>query len=54
MNCIKRLPVIRHIRWLWLSWCLDRHLSNCSQMGIGFVPQDSDIAYLEAVWRGEL
>lgn len=50
---MKTLWGIRHLRWLWHTWRFERYLSECAEMGLGGLPQPSDLAYLEAIWKGE-
>lgn len=51
-NFLGRLPGVRHVRYFYLrarfnAWwhSVGRHL--------GAVPNESDIEYLDRVWRGE-
>lgn len=49
---MKRWPIIRHARWLWLAWCLETHLERYAKMGaMGAHPEDEE--HLCRVWRGE-
>ena len=49
-----RWPVIRHIRYFWGSYRVHRWAAAWYGAGIGLgYPNPSDLAYLEAVWRGE-
>jgi hypothetical protein len=50
---VKRLPVIRHIRWAVLSFMLAHHITRCQRMGIGLFAQPDDEAYLQRVWEGK-
>lgn len=51
---MKRLPVIRHIRWLWLTWRVEVWAHRFGQVGIGLGhPNPSDQQQLDAIWRGE-
>lgn len=50
---MKRLWGIRHIRWFFLHYGLNRHIDRCRSMGLGYFAQQSDIDYLDAVLRGE-
>jgi hypothetical protein len=52
---MKKLWGIRHIRYAVLAWRVYRFARAWGQIGIGLgYPNPSDIAYLDAVWRGEL
>ena len=51
---MKRWPVIRHVRYFWLAWQVSRWARAWGQAGIGLgVPNQADVAHLEAIWRGE-
>jgi hypothetical protein len=49
----KRLPVIRHIRAIHLSWCLARHYSFWESVGSIGYNAHLDYAVRDAIWRGE-
>jgi hypothetical protein len=45
----------RHVRWLWLSWRVYNFAQDMAQCGLGLgIPNESDLRYLDAVWRGEV
>lgn len=50
---MKRLWGIRHVRWLYLSWMLQRHLDRWQRMDMGWFAQQSDLDYLDRVWSGD-
>ena len=51
---MKRWPIIRHIRWLYGSWAVQRYARKWARAGIGLgVPNESDLRVLDAIWRGE-
>ena len=51
---MKRLWGIRHLRWLYYAWQLERWARHWAQLGIGLgYPNQSDIEVLNAIWRGE-
>jgi hypothetical protein len=50
---IKRLPIIRHVRWLYLSWRVEQHYAMWAQLGMLPTHRDRDQAVLDAIWRGE-
>jgi hypothetical protein len=31
---MKRWPIIRHVRWLYLSWQVERHYAMWQQIGL--------------------
>ena len=45
---------IRHLRWLYYAWQLDRHLTVWAQITGLRIPSQRDIDFLYAVWRGEM
>lgn len=49
----KRLPVIRHIRAIWLTRQINQHYALWAMMGSLPVNSDLDYAIRDAVWRGE-
>ena len=51
---MKRLWGIRHVRYLWLSFQLARWLSVWYRAGAALHASDADLAYLDAVWKGEI
>lgn len=51
---MKKLPIIRHIRYFWLSWRVHQWARAWGQAGIGLgEPHPSDLEHLDAIWRGE-
>lgn len=46
-----RLPVIRHVRWFFNAWGLERH--NRLYRGLGMIPGENDQLVLLAIWRGD-
>lgn len=50
---MKRWPVIRHVRWFWLAILFEIWWRRVGHRH-GLVPSQSDLAYLDRVWRGEL
>lgn len=48
----KRLPIIRHVRYFYLLWCLDRWWNNVGRHHWLLV-NDADIEYLNWVWNGK-
>jgi hypothetical protein len=50
---MKRLPIIRHIRWAWLSWRVEQHYKAWRALGMLPVNRDQDEAVLDAIWKGE-
>lgn len=53
MQALSRLPVVRHVRYYWLCWCVRRHARAWAQAGIGLGhPHPADLERLHEVWRG--
>jgi hypothetical protein len=50
---VRRLPVIRHLRWLYWSRKVDQHYAMWMQLGSLPVNRHLDEAYLDRIWRGE-
>lgn len=50
---MKRFPIIRHMRWLYLSWRVEQHYAAWRKLGMLPSNRDSDDAVLDAIWRGE-
>lgn len=51
---MKRWPVIRHIRFWYLSWRVHRHAAAWAQCGIGVGgPNPADLDHLAAIWYGK-
>lgn len=51
---MKRWPIIRHARYFWLLWQVNRHYELWVRLGMLPVDADRDYAVLDAIWRGEL
>lgn len=49
---MKRWPIIRHVRALWLAYQLERWRRMWARHGY-FLFQESDVEHLRRVWRGE-
>lgn len=55
MHRIKRLPVIRHIRYWYLKRQVYKFAYSMYRCGIGLGhPNPSDLEVLEKIWKGEL
>ena len=50
---MKRMFLIRHVRWLWLNYRFAQHLAMCQKVGLGCFPAPSDLVFLDRVWRGD-
>jgi hypothetical protein len=50
---IRRLPIIRHIRWLYYSIKVEQHYAMWRDLGMLPVYREHDDAVLDAIWRGE-
>lgn len=53
MGYLKRLPIVRHIRWLYLSWQVEKHYEAWRSLGMLPSNRGHDDAILDAIWRGE-
>lgn len=51
---MRRLPIIRHLRWLYYSWKVEQHYTMWHQIN-GSLPVNrwQDEQVLDAIWRGE-
>jgi len=50
---MKRLPIIRHLRWLYHSRRVRQHYEYFSKLGMLPLNADKDYEVLDAIWRGE-
>jgi hypothetical protein len=50
---IKRLPIIRHLRWLIWSIRVEQHYAMWRHLGYSPVYREHDDAVLDAIWRDE-
>lgn len=50
---MKQLPIIRHVRYYYLLWQVNRHYDHWRSVGYLPVNASSDYAVLDAIWRGE-
>jgi hypothetical protein len=50
---LRRLPIIRHLRWLYWSWKVEQHYAMWESLGSLPVRRHLDEAVLDAIWRGE-
>lgn len=50
---LKRLPIIRHARWLYWAWQVEKHYVMWAQLGSLPIYRDRDQGVLDAIWRGE-
>ena len=50
---MKRFPIIRHVRFFYLRWRLERWVDYCRDVGVGVFAQESDWTYLQEVWEGK-
>lgn len=52
---MKRLPVIRHVRWLILKWRVERHYEMMwKELGLLPVNAHLDYAVLDRIWSEEI
>lgn len=50
---LKRLPLIRHLRYFWLRREVHAWAQMCARIGLGLGhPNPTDLDHLDAVWRG--
>lgn len=50
---MKRWPIIRHVRYFVNVWRFNRACDQWARMTGFCIPQQSDLDYLEAIWKGE-
>lgn len=51
---MKRWPLIRHLRFWWLSYMLNRWVRMWAQRGIGVGDVNpSDLRWLQDIWEGK-
>jgi hypothetical protein len=50
---MKRWPIIRHVRYFYLRYKVNRHYDFWLSLGKLPVHADRDYAVLDAIWRGE-
>lgn len=51
---MKRWPIIRHVRCIWLLYRVERWAWQWVRMGIGLgYPNESDIEHLRLIWKGK-
>ena len=50
---MKRLPIVRHIRYFIGMYRVNRHYEMWASRGMLPVNSDKDYAVLDAIWRGE-
>jgi hypothetical protein len=49
-----RLPIVRHVRWLWYRHLVYRNAREWADAGIGLgFPHDSDLEQLRRIKAGE-
>lgn len=51
---MKKLPIIRHIRAIYLTWRVYRWAEQCTKLGLGTgIPNESDRVMLRLIWEGK-
>jgi hypothetical protein len=50
---MKKWPIIRHLRYFFLSASLARHVRRYSKQGYLPLAQKHDLDYLRDVWQGK-
>jgi hypothetical protein len=51
---MKKLPIIRHVRWAWHLWRIERHYKAYASIGMLPVNRPFDDAVLLQIWRGKI
>ena len=49
---VKRLPIIRHIRWFYKHTCFVWWWKKTGRL-YWLIPNPRDLDYLDAIWRGD-
>jgi hypothetical protein len=52
ISFFKRLPIIRHLRWIYHSYRVEQHYAFWAEMGYLPVNREIDDAQLDRIWRG--
>lgn len=50
---MKRLPIVRHIRYFHHLRSMKRHYARWAKLGMSPVNIKADYAVLDMIWRGE-
>jgi hypothetical protein len=50
---MKKLPIIRHIRYFLHLWAMKEHYAFWTRMGMLPVNRDRDYAQLDKIWKGD-
>jgi hypothetical protein len=50
----KRWPIVRHVRWLVLTYRVNRHYDMWLKLGYLPVHSQHDYDHLDRIWRGEV
>jgi hypothetical protein len=50
---MKRWPIIRHLRWLYWSWQVEREWRVWVRLGLPALDRSVDRAMLDQIWMGE-
>lgn len=51
---MKRWPIIRHVRYWWLRYRVERWAYTWYMGGVGLgYPNPSDLKWLEDIWKGK-
>lgn len=48
----KQLPIIRHVRWFYLSWSFGHWWDKVGRH-LGCFPNEADMKFLDDVWEGK-
>ena len=50
---MKRWFLIRHVRYFVLSWRFNQFIRRGQDIGLAWIPQESDLQFLNDVWSGK-
>jgi hypothetical protein len=50
---MKRWPIVRHLRWLYWWWQVERGWRIWVELGLPLLDRSVDRAMLDDIWNGE-
>jgi hypothetical protein len=53
MSSLARLPIVRHLRWLYLRYRVEQHYARWWSLGYFPVHRKLDDEQLDRIWRGD-